>query len=154
MKQIRSFAPLAGLLAAIALAGCASLPHIGPAKSAAAPVAGARNAGAPAGAAVQAQAAAAPAAPGLREGIAMYNNGDYNGAIRRLGASDVTGGSKATQLEALKYTAFSYCLTSRQTLCRLQFEKALKLDPSFDLEAGENGHPLWGPVFVKAKKNK
>jgi hypothetical protein len=27
----------------------------------------------------------------------------------------------------------------------------LRLDPSFDLAPGEQGHPLWGPVFVKAK---
>lgn len=99
-------------------------------------------------------AAAAPSASGLKEGIALYNNGDYNGAIRRLGLADVTGGSKATQLEALKYTAFSYCVTSRQTLCRQQFDKALRLDPSFDLEPGEHGHPLWGPAFVKAKKSR
>jgi hypothetical protein len=45
-------------------------------------------------------------------------------------------------------------VTSRQTLCRQQFDKALKLDPSFDLEPGEHGHPLWGPVFTKAKKGK
>ncbi|WLI91697.1 TssQ family T6SS-associated lipoprotein [Massilia sp. R2A-15] len=98
--------------------------------------------------------APAPAPSGLKEGIALYNNGDYNGAIKRLGQADVTGGPKATQVEALKYTAFSYCLTSRTTLCRHQFEKAFKLDPSFDLEPGEHGHPLWGPVFVKAKKAK
>ncbi len=92
----------------------------------------------------------------LKEGIAMYNNGDYNDAIKRLGgASDIwVGGSKASQTTALKYLAFSYCLTGRQTLCRQQFEKALKLDPSFDLAPGENGHPLWGPVFAKAKKAK
>ncbi len=148
MKQIRSYS-LACLLGAIVLTGCANLPRIGGAKNA-----GAAAGGAAAGAAATAPAAPAPLASGLKEGIAMYNNGDYNDAIKRLGASDVTGGSRATQVEALKYTAFSYCLTSRQTLCRLQFEKALKLDPSFDLEAGEHGHPLWGPVFVKAKKSK
>jgi hypothetical protein len=98
--------------------------------------------------------APAPSSAGLKEGIALYNNGDYNGAIKRLGALDVAAGPKATQLEALKYTAFSYCVTSRQTLCRQQFDKALKLDASFDLEPGEHGHPLWGPVFVKAKKNR
>jgi hypothetical protein len=144
MNYIRSFAPLACLLGAVLVTGCANTPLGG----------GAQSAGAAAGAATPSPVAAAPVASGLKEGIAMYNNGDYNDAIKRLGAPDVTGGSKATQLEALKYTAFSYCVTSRQTLCRLQFEKALKLDPSFDLEAGEHGHPLWGPVFVKAKKNK
>lgn len=141
MNRLRTFAPLACLLTAAILAGCAATPAGHPRADSAA------LAAAPA-------PAPAPVQTGLKEGIAMYNNGDYNDAIKRLGAGDVTGGTKATQLEALKYTAFSYCVTSRTTLCRLQFEKALKLDPSFDLEPGEHGHPLWGPVFTKAKKSK
>ena len=92
------------------------------------------------------------ASSGLADGIALYDKGDYNGAIRRLALADVTAGSKATQLAGLKYSAFSYCVTGRSTLCRQQFDKAIKLDPSFDLAPGEHGHPLWGPVFVKAKK--
>lgn len=91
----------------------------------------------------------------LHEGIELYNKGDFNGAIKRLGAAEITnGGSKARQLEALKYQAFSYCVTSRKTLCGKQFEKALKLDPAFDLAPGEHGHPLWGPVFTRFKKAK
>jgi Flp pilus assembly protein TadD len=140
MTSTRSFALLACLLGAILATGCANKPLAGVAASAAASTAPA--------------APSAPSSSGLKDGIALYNNGDYNGAIRRLGLADVTGGTKATQLEALKYSAFSYCVTSRQTLCRQQFEKALKLDASFDLEPGEHGHPLWGPVFVKAKKSK
>jgi Flp pilus assembly protein TadD len=138
MKNIRTTSLLACLLGAALLAGCANMPFGGAGK----PAANART------------ETAAQAQAGLNEGIALYNNGDYNGAIKRLGMADVTGAPKAAQLEALKYTAFSYCLTSRQTLCRQQFEKALKLDPAFDLEPGEHGHPLWGPVFVKAKKGK
>ncbi len=88
----------------------------------------------------------------LREGIDLYNKGQYNEAIKRLAAPDVTGGSKATQVAAAKYSAFSYCVTSRQTLCRQQFAKAFKLDPAFDLQPGENGHPLWGPAFLRAQK--
>lgn len=90
----------------------------------------------------------------LKDGIDLYNNGDYNAAIKRLGTPEITSGPKATQLAALKYTAFSYCVTSRPTLCRQQFKKALKLDPGFDLAPGEYGHPLWGPVFTRAKKGK
>ncbi len=103
-----------------------------------------------------APAASAPVAvnAGLADGIALYNKGDYNGAIKRLAQADVISGPKATQLAALKYSAFSYCVTSRTTLCRQQFDKAIKLDPAFDLDPGEHGHPLWGPVFVKAKKAK
>ena len=91
----------------------------------------------------------------LKEGVAMYNNGDYNGAIKRLtSANEIWGaaGSRLVQLEALKYSAFSYCVSGRQIQCRQQFERALKLDIDFDLAAGEKGHPLWGPVFSKAQK--
>ena len=141
MTSFRYFALLTCLFGAALATGCANKPlGVG-----AAPATGHARAEA---------AAPAPSSSGLKEGIALYNNGDYNGAIRRLGLADVTGGPKTTQLEALKYTAFSYCLTSRQTLCRQQFDKALKLDASFDLEPGEHGHPLWGPVFVKARKSK
>ncbi len=91
----------------------------------------------------------------LKEGVAMYNNGDYNGAIKRLtSANEIWGatGSRLVQLEALKYSAFSYCVSGRQLQCRQQFEKALKIDIDFDLAAGEKGHPLWGPVFTKVQK--
>ncbi|MES2127098.1 MAG: TssQ family T6SS-associated lipoprotein [Pseudomonadota bacterium] len=86
-------------------------------------------------------------------GIALYNAGDYAGAIKQLGtASAIWKGEKPVQLEALKYMAFSYCLTSRPVPCKQRFEQALKLDPAFDLAPGEKGHPLWDPVFDKAKK--
>jgi len=91
-------------------------------------------------------------ASGLREGIRLYNEGDFDGAIRRLSARDVNNGPLGTRLAALKYTAFSYCVTSRPGPCRQSFDKALRLDPSFDLAPGEQGHPLWGPVFDKAKE--
>ncbi|MDM5175841.1 TssQ family T6SS-associated lipoprotein [Massilia sp. DJPM01] len=90
----------------------------------------------------------------LNEGIELYNQGAYNDAIKRLGAADISGGSKANQVAAHKYIAFSYCVTSRPVQCRQHFEKAFKLDPAFALAAGESGHPLWGPVFAKAKKAK
>ncbi len=89
---------------------------------------------------------------GLRDGVKLYDDGDFNGAIRRLSARDVSNGPLSTRVTALKYTAFSYCVTSRPTQCRQAFDKALRLDPSFDLAPGEHGHPLWGPVFTKAKQ--
>jgi len=88
----------------------------------------------------------------LKEGIALYNNGDFNGAIRKL--NTVKGAEKPVQLSAFKYSAFSYCVSGRQLACTQQFEKALRLDPNFDLEPGEKGHPLWGPVFARAKTRK
>ena len=147
-RRCSSLALLACLTGAFVATGCATRP--GGAAAIGSATGGTHASADKPGAAL----APAPSPPGLKEGIALYNNGDYNGAIRRLGAADVATGSKATQLEALKYTAFSYCLTSRQTRGRQQFDKALKLDPSFDLEPGEHGHPLWGPVFVKAKKSR
>lgn len=95
-----------------------------------------------------------PARRDLNAGIDLYKAGDYNGAIKMLsGSADIWKADKPLQLDALKYMAFSYCVTNRQTLCRQQFQKALKLDPSFDLAPGEKGHPLWTPVFAKAKKS-
>lgn len=88
---------------------------------------------------------------GLREGIRLYNDGDFDGAIKRLSARDLSNAPLPARVTALKYIAFSYCVTSRPAQCRQSFDKALRLDPSFDLTPGEHGHPLWGPVFVKAK---
>jgi tetratricopeptide (TPR) repeat protein len=90
----------------------------------------------------------------LREGIRLYNEGDFNGAIKRLGSNDIRSNSPARiRVEALKYQAFSYCVTSRPKQCEQAFEKALKIDPDFTLDSGEQGHPLWGPVFERARHN-
>jgi len=89
----------------------------------------------------------------LREGIRLYNDGDFNGAIKRLNSNDIRSGAPlSTRTAALKYTAFSYCVTSRPKQCQQAFEKALKIDPAFTLEPGEEGHPLWGPAFERAKR--
>lgn len=141
MNSTLKLASTTCLLMAALLSGCAKLPILGGAT--------------PAGAHPRAEAAKPSADQvALNEGIELYNNGDYNGAIKRLGSPEIASAPKATQLEAIKYTAFSYCVTARQALCRQQFEKALKLDPAFDLAPGEHGHPLWGPVFTRAKKGK
>jgi hypothetical protein len=90
----------------------------------------------------------------LKEGIDLYSAGDYNASLKRLQDSkEIWSTDIEIQLDALKYSAFSYCLTNRTTLCRQQFEKALKLNKDFDLLPGEKGHPLWGPVFERAKKS-
>jgi hypothetical protein len=102
---------------------------------------------------IAARSARATAQAELESGIALYNNGDYHGAIKRFGViSESLKPYKDLELRAIKFTAFSYCVTGRSSLCRLQFERAVKLDPSFNLEPGEKGHPLWGPVFDRVKK--
>lgn len=118
-----------------------------------APPPAAPAAGTPATAAAAPAPAITPAHRDLYAGIGLYQAGDYAGAIRQLTASpEIAKADKGTQLEAMKYAAFSYCVTAHQALCRQQFDKALKLDPAFDLAPGEKGHPLWGPVFDKAKR--
>jgi hypothetical protein len=84
----------------------------------------------------------------------LYNAGDFNAAIARLGAPSIAGSARAHQIMAHKYLAFSYCVTERQSLCRQQFAHAFKLDPAFNLGPGEHGHPLWGPMFALAKKSR
>jgi hypothetical protein len=129
---------LACMAAASVLAGCASGSFFGDDK--------------PGGPHYRAASTRPPAA--LREGIGLYNEGDFNGAIRRLSAHEIGASTVSTRVAALKYTAFSYCVTSRPAQCRQAFDKALRLDPSFELTPGEHGHPLWGPVFARAKKER
>lgn len=93
-----------------------------------------------------------PSEVALKEGIALYNDGNFAAAVRRL--NSISDADKPIQIQAYKYAAFSYCVSDKRTLCRQQFEKALKLDPGFDLEPGEKGHPLWGRVFEQVKKRK
>jgi predicted small secreted protein len=154
MMHTTRLSTLASLLAAVLLAGCAQTPVAGGgAAPSPAPHTGANMAGPRPGAEPQPSPAAAdPAQTALHDGIEAFGNGDYNGAIRKLGAPEIGKSSRATQLSAIKYTAFSYCVSGRPKQCRQQFDKALKLDPNFELETGEDGHPLWGPVFARAKK--
>lgn len=99
--------------------------------------------------------AEAAAKAALNAGIALYDNGDYAAAVKKLRtSSEIWSANKTVQLDALKYMAFSYCVMSQPVACKQQFDKALKLDPSFELAPGEKGHPMWNPVFDRAKKQK
>ena len=146
---------LYALLAAGALAGCAQLaplfePKAGREQRNAVKRAAERDHNR----AVQREAQTGRDQVALREGIRLYNEGDFNGAIRRLSSNDIRSSSPLrTRVTALKYTAFSYCVTSRPKQCQQTFEKALRIDPDFTLEPGEQGHPLWGPAFERAKKD-
>jgi tetratricopeptide (TPR) repeat protein len=88
----------------------------------------------------------------LKEGVDQYDLGEFDNAIRLLTDSrEISDGAPATRIQAYKYLAFSYCVQNRITLCRLNFDRALALDPQFELLPAERGHPQWGPVFEKAK---
>ncbi|MBL0122516.1 MAG: TssQ family T6SS-associated lipoprotein [Betaproteobacteria bacterium] len=88
------------------------------------------------------------------EAMKSYDDADYPKAVRLFQESLKVTHAPAEQILIHKFTAFSYCLTNRQTLCRAEFEKILQLNPAFELDAAEAGHPSWGPPFrtVKAKQ--
>jgi Tfp pilus assembly protein PilF len=89
--------------------------------------------------------------PDLAAGIRSYENANYGESARQLQSALDQGLSKSSQLQAHKYLAFIHCVSDRQAQCRNEFRKALTLDPDFELEPAEAGHPIWGPVFLKEK---
>ena len=87
----------------------------------------------------------------LEEGIFLYDEGDFDKAISKFLEAEMEAQASIIQVEALKYAAFSYCVTARADLCLRAFERALKIDRTFKLIAGEARHPMWGPIFVRAR---
>lgn len=81
------------------------------------------------------------------EGLRLYRAGQYDDAIARFAA---VRSPPPLRVQALKHTAFSYCVTNRLPACQRAFQDALALSPSFRLSPAERGHPVWGPVFTKA----
>jgi tetratricopeptide (TPR) repeat protein len=89
----------------------------------------------------------------LDEGIAKYNEGSYNAAVKQLESAFKKGlASRADQVAALKYSAFSLCLLGKHISCRNEFVKVFRLDPGFDLAPAEAGHPSWSKSFAEAKQ--
>jgi hypothetical protein len=154
MQRISSWVPT---LVLVAIAGCATPPTTPNSTSTPTPTpSSTRPAPSPAQNVPAPPDTRKPAAQvQLDEGIALYDTGDFNGAIKRLTTgNDLWSGPIPLQVQGLKYLAFSYCVTNRATLCQQQFEKALKLDPNFDLPSAEKTHPIWGPAFARAKNPK
>ena len=101
----------------------------------------------------------APRYPGnsyLAEGVQNYEEGNYKVAKKRLQFALEEGLSRPDRVKAHKYLAFIACVSSQPLTCREEFGIALELDPKFELDAAEAGHPIWGPMFknVKAKQQK
>lgn len=92
----------------------------------------------------------------LAEGVQNYEEGNYKVAKRRLQFALEEGLSRPDRVKAHKFLAFIACVSSQQLTCREEFAIALELDPKFELDAAEAGHPIWGPMFksVKAKQAK
>lgn len=93
-----------------------------------------------------------PADQKLSYGVLSYEEGNYQASMTALqGVLDTGLSSKSDQVRAYKYLAFIHCVSSREKMCRNYFRKALEIDPKFDLEPAEAGHPIWGPVFRSVK---
>lgn len=89
----------------------------------------------------------------LASAIAAFDRGEYALVIRQL-TPLVTDNTldKTSQLRALKSLAFSQCVSRALTACRQSFERAFRLDGKFNLAPAEQGHPVWGPQFERARK--
>jgi Tfp pilus assembly protein PilF len=122
---------LVALIAAFALAGCATAPAPKPAGG-------------------LAELMDRPGERALVEGIRAYDDGQYTqaeAALRKaLGAGLASPRDRAS---AHKLLAFITCTSERLAECEAQFRAARSADPTFALGRGEAGHPLWGPVYRK-----
>jgi hypothetical protein len=84
----------------------------------------------------------------LGQGVAQYQAGEFDTAIRTLTASLEHGMlSKVDQSRARKFLAFSHCVQGRDVPCRAEFRRAFEINSEFVLTAAEDGHPIWGPVY-------
>ena len=88
----------------------------------------------------------------LEKGIKTYEEGQYIDSMDlfdQVIAADEA--SRYVKVEAYKYRAFIYCLSNKPGLCQESFKKAFILNPRFELTPSEAGHPIWGPVYKRAK---
>ncbi len=89
----------------------------------------------------------------LNTGVAAYERGEFAQAIRILTPlGNDTSLSVGQRLRALKTLAFAQCVSGATTACRNSFERAFRLDATFDLARTEHGHPVWGPQFERARR--
>jgi 3-oxoacyl-ACP reductase-like protein len=86
----------------------------------------------------------------FQEGLNFYGKGQYADAIKKFKSKDILNGGVKYRVNALKYTAFSYCVMNQLQACEKAFLDALRIDHKFNLQRSEKNHPIWGPVFQKA----
>jgi tetratricopeptide (TPR) repeat protein len=93
------------------------------------------------------------AAAALNAGILLYESGRYEAATVELNrALDLGLRTSAEIVSARKYLAFVLCSTGNAARCRNEFREALRIDPNFELDKAESGHPMWGPAFIEVRK--
>ncbi len=78
--------------------------------------------------------------------------GQYDAVITQVtNTPALSTGSVPLHTTALKYKAFSECLTEAKRSCASTFEQILTLDSNFTLLPAEKSHPSWGPVFEQVQ---
>jgi len=88
----------------------------------------------------------------LRPVRESFMAGQYEAVIAQVDNTPaLTSGSVGLHTSALKYKAFSECLTEAKRSCASTFERILTLNPSFTLLPAEKSHPSWGPVFERVQ---
>jgi Tfp pilus assembly protein PilF len=87
----------------------------------------------------------------LAAGLALYDEGNYASSARKLKLAIAQGLTRQESASAHKHLAFINCASEREAQCRREFRNALALDPAMELEPGEAGHPIWGPIFRSLK---
>lgn len=94
-----------------------------------------------------------PAEEVLLEQIAAeFHEGEYKAVIKKVKeAPESTLGGLHFRTDALKYKAFSECVSRQARNCRSTFRQLLEFNPSFDLTPAEANHPQWGKVFAEEK---
>jgi Tfp pilus assembly protein PilF len=93
-----------------------------------------------------------PGGPAFSAGITYYEEAKYALAEKNLNDALVLGlADSGDQVMAHKYLAFLYCVSSRQTLCKEEFKKAFELVPGFTLSPAEEGHPMWGKIYLEVR---
>ena len=85
------------------------------------------------------------------EGLNLYDKGEYAEAIKKFQSPELATAWPELRVRALKYLAFSYCVTDDLRACQQAFYDAMQVNPQFKLMPSEEGHPIWDPVFQKAK---
>ncbi|ATQ76380.1 hypothetical protein CR152_18985 [Massilia violaceinigra] len=89
----------------------------------------------------------------IAEANKQFAAGDFKAVIAHLNTSKaIDFSSAATQVQAHKLLAFSYCITKKTALCNAEAERVMLLDPGFQLPEAERSHPMWGPAFDAARK--
>jgi Tfp pilus assembly protein PilF len=87
----------------------------------------------------------------LKSGIRNYEEGRLTQAARDFEGALSEGLNDTDKVTAHKYLAFIHCVSKRERQCRGHFRSALEINPGFELERAEAGHPMWGPVFRSVK---